>query len=149
MKSIFNKADNEALISRINKLTAESQPLWGKMDVSQMLAHITTPLLVMKGEVKINFTLLGMLFGKSLKKKYLRDRGFGKNLPTHTKFKVVDSKQFAAEQKKFIELLQELLTKGTAIITKNKHPFFGNMSIQEWEDMMYLHVEHHLKQFGV
>jgi hypothetical protein len=149
MKSLFNKADNEALILRINQLTAETQPLWGKMDVSQMLTHIITPLLVMKGEVKINFTLLGRLFGNKLKKKYLRERGFGKNLPTHTKFKVVDAKQFTIEQQKIKELLQELITKGTSIITKNKHPFFGNMTIQEWDDMMYLHVEHHLKQFGV
>jgi len=27
-------------IDRINKLTADTQPLWGKMNVAQMLAHL-------------------------------------------------------------------------------------------------------------
>ncbi|MHA6250257.1 hypothetical protein ACXYMU_20145 [Pontibacter sp. CAU 1760] len=39
MKSVFNPADTATLISRINKLTPETQRLWGKMTVSQMLAH--------------------------------------------------------------------------------------------------------------
>lgn len=52
MKSLYNKADNEALILRINQLTAETQPLWGKMDVSQMLTHIMTNSRIQRNELK-------------------------------------------------------------------------------------------------
>jgi hypothetical protein len=62
---------------------------------------------------------------------------------------MVDKKQFEAEQTKLINLLKELLEKGPSVITKNKHPFFGNMSQQEWDDMMYIHMNHHFTQFGV
>jgi hypothetical protein len=39
MKSIFVKTDNDEIIGRINKLTPESQALWGKMTVDQMFKH--------------------------------------------------------------------------------------------------------------
>ena len=149
MKSIFNQADNNELIERVKRLTPETQPLWGKMNVGQMLAHVHEPLLVMTGDKKLGFTPLGFLMGKRLKKKFLHERGFGKNLLTHTDFKMVDKKQFEAEQTKLINLLKELLEKGPSVITKNKHPFFGNMSHQEWDDMMYIHMNHHFTQFGV
>lgn len=149
MNSIFDPTDNQELVTRAKKLNAESKALWGKMNVSQMLSHVNEPLMVMTGEKKIKFTLLGILLGNYLKKKYLRDRGFGKNLPTHEQFKVVDEKQFQAELEKFIETLSYLQQKGVSVITKNKHPFFGNMSPEEWGDMMYIHTNHHFKQFGV
>ena len=39
MKNIFEKDTTEEVISRIEKLSPESQRLWGRMSVSQMLAH--------------------------------------------------------------------------------------------------------------
>src|SRR6202000_2785164 len=39
MKNVFNTVDVEEMIGRINKLTPQTQPLWGKMTVGQMLAH--------------------------------------------------------------------------------------------------------------
>ena len=149
MNSIFDQKDNSQLIDRLKKLTPQTQGLWGKMNVSQMIAHVHEPLLVMKGDKTIKFTLLGMFFGKYLKNKFIKDRGFGKNLLTHAKFKVVDEKQFQKEQEKLIETLLLFQLKGPSIITKNKHPFFGNMTHEEWADMMYLHTNHHLNQFGV
>ena len=39
IKNIFDKAVTEEIIDRINKLNANTQPLWGKMAVGQMMAH--------------------------------------------------------------------------------------------------------------
>ena len=149
MSSIFNPADNDQLIARLKNLSPGSQPLWGTMDVSQMLSHANEPLLVLKGDKVLKFTFLGMLFGGYLKKKYLKERSFGKNLPTHVQFKVTDKKQFESELEKLIKTMLLIKEKGTAIITKHKHPFFGKMTADEWGNMMYIHTDHHLKQFGV
>lgn len=137
------------LIARMDKLTPETTALWGKMHAAQMLSHVHEPLMILKGEKQLKFTLLGMLFGKYLKKKYLRDRGFGKNLPTHEQFKISDSRQFADEKAKLTKTLQEILNQGPSIVTKEKHPFFGVMTPEEWDDMMYLHLNHHFTQFGI
>lgn len=39
MKNIFRTEDCNEFVNRINHLTSESQALWGKMTVAQMLAH--------------------------------------------------------------------------------------------------------------
>ena len=39
MKNIFEESVNNEVIERINKLTDNSNAVWGKMNVSQMLAH--------------------------------------------------------------------------------------------------------------
>jgi len=39
MKNSFNSNDTAEFISRIDKLTPTSKPIWGKMGVEKMLAH--------------------------------------------------------------------------------------------------------------
>ena len=39
MKNIFTQEVADEVIARIESLSANSQPVWGKMSVSQMLAH--------------------------------------------------------------------------------------------------------------
>jgi len=38
-KNLFNKTESQEAISRIQALTPETQPQWGKMNAAQMLAH--------------------------------------------------------------------------------------------------------------
>ncbi|WP_321539071.1 hypothetical protein [Flavobacterium piscinae] len=38
-KNIFTPEVTQELISRINQITPTQQPLWGKMNADQMLAH--------------------------------------------------------------------------------------------------------------
>ena len=39
MKNLFTSTVNQKMVDRINKLTPDTKPLWGKMTVAQMLAH--------------------------------------------------------------------------------------------------------------
>ena len=39
MKNVFDKNDTHEFVNRIQNLTPETKSLWGKMSVSQMLAH--------------------------------------------------------------------------------------------------------------
>ena len=61
MDSLFNKTGNDAIIQRIQSLTAESQPLWGKMNVAQMLSHCQAPLDVAFGDVKLKSNIIFLL----------------------------------------------------------------------------------------
>lgn len=39
MKNVFNLNDTQELTERINSLSKKSVPIWGRMNVAQMLAH--------------------------------------------------------------------------------------------------------------
>lgn len=149
MKDIFDKESNQQLVERLEKLTAGSKPLWGKMNVSQMLWHCQKPLDVVTGSLQLKGGLLGFLFGKMAKNNFLKSQGFSKNSPTHPKFKTVDTPEFETEKSQLIAMVKKFGEKGAAVIATTKHPFFGEMTEGEWGNLMYIHLDHHLKQFGV
>lgn len=149
MEDIFKRDDNLNIVDRLNRLTPESQPLWGKMTVSQMLVHCQKPIDVLTGKLRLKGGLLGFLFGKMAKNNFLKMRGFGKNAPTHPKFKIKSDPNFEAEKELLVSMVEMLGNLGTDSIAIDKHPFFGPMTHEEWGSLMYLHLDHHLKQFGV
>lgn len=150
MKSLFKQSDVEELITRINKVTPESKPLWGKMNAAQLMAHCIAPLKMAHGEIPSKRNLMSLLFGKMFKKKYIiRNAVFPKNLPTDPHFLVPNPMQFEMERNRLIQKLQEFSAKGPNGITNKVHSFFGPMIAEEWDILQYKHLDHHLKQFGV
>ncbi|MES2593254.1 MAG: DUF1569 domain-containing protein [Bacteroidota bacterium] len=149
MQSLFNKSDSQNIINRINTLTAITQSQWGKMNVSQMLAHCQEPLHVAFGDLKLKRGLIALLFGGLIKKKLTKDeQSFTRNLPTDKAFIVVDQKEFEQEKNKLIALVKKYEQVGPDGITKNVHPFFGKMTPTEWDIIQWKHLNHHLNQFG-
>ena len=86
MNSIYDKTSNQAIIERINKLTPDSEALWGKMTVDQMLSHCIAPIDLALGNSKLKVNFIMQLLGKILKKKILNSNEFKKNSPTAPSF---------------------------------------------------------------
>ena len=148
-KSLFNQEYNASIVARIRQLRPDSQAQWGKMNVAQMVKHAQQPLRVAIGELKLKQNIIGFLFGKMAKNKFLKTKSMGKNLPTDKHFIISDIPEFEAEREKLIALVHQMAVKGSDIITKEAHPFFGKMTIEEWDTLQTIHLEHHLEQFGV
>ena len=147
MKSFFDDGVYEEITSRIHQLKNSSQPLWGKMDVGQMLHHCQMPLNIILEKknygVKPNW-LINLLFKKSM----YSNKPWRKNMPTVPGFKVADEKDFDTELKDITNLLDEL----NAQREKDQwqpHPAFGKLTKDQWGKMQYKHLDHHLRQFGV
>jgi hypothetical protein len=146
--TIFSAEDNQNLLARLEKLTAETRPLWGKMNASQLVLHCQKPLDVATGQLRLSGGLMGFLFGKMAKSSMIKNLGFGKNSPTHPKFKVAHNPDFDAEKHRLMDLVRRFGEVGPAIVANKKHPFFGEMNDEEWGLLQYLHLDHHLKQFS-
>ena len=149
MKTIFNEADKNEIISRIEKLTPETQHVWGKMNVGQMLAHCALGAEWPTGSVVIKsspIAFIGQFFKKSL---IHSDKQFGKNSPTAPELTMVDQKDFEKEKAAFIAAINKLNAGGEKGIKTEKHAFFGKMTPEEWGILNYKHADHHLRQFGV
>ncbi|MEO6302229.1 MAG: DUF1569 domain-containing protein [Bacteroidia bacterium] len=150
MESLFKTDTAQKMISRINNLTPQSQAQWGKMNVGQMLTHCQKPMEIASGTLvpKVN-PIIKLLFGKSARKSILKDPQFKKNIPTFAEAKIVDQRIFETEKKKLIEYVESFQKNGPQGITKSAHPFFGAMTIEEWDALQTKHLDHHLRQFGV
>jgi len=148
MKDIFNPADNAEFIARIGKLTPSSQALWGKMNVSQMLAHCQLIVKVALGELQLKRGLMGILFGRMAKKKLINERPFEPNLPTFTEARITGEKEFESEKEALKGLIKRFV-EGPDVLIKTPHPFFGPLTTDEWSILQTKHLDHHLRQFGV
>ena len=148
MKTLLSVSDCEEMIRRIHGLHPDSKPEWGKMSVAQMLAHCRTPLRVASGELRLKRSLIGLLFGGLAKKKLVAPEPFKRNLPTAKEFTVKDPRDFAIEKANLIAEVQRFTQRGADGITKEPHPFFGKMTVPEWETLQWKHLDHHLRQFG-
>lgn len=147
MNSIFDHASNATIITRINNLTPESQAVWGKMSVDQMCKHTNEALIVAFGEneVKVNFVF--KFLGRMLKNKVFNS-DFGKNSPTAKEFIFTDKYDFEAYRNELIKNFSRF-AEGTKSIKITDHPFWGKMTYEDWNKLMWKHVDHHLRHFGV
>lgn len=75
MKTIFNKAEREELIERINTLNSHNMAQWGKMNLYQMMKHCTrwNDWVLGNGGHSYRQEFLGKLFGKMVLKGMVKD----------------------------------------------------------------------------
>ena len=149
MSSIYNKTDNDLVISRINKLSAESKAEWGKMTVDQMLSHCQAPIDFAFGKTQIKANFIMRLLGKMIKTKMLKSDVFKKNSPTAPDFIRTGTYDFDETKNGLIERINVFSELGQKAIKNTNHPFFGEMTYDEWSQLHTMHLNHHLKQFGV
>lgn len=136
----------ESVATRLNKLTPESRPMWGKMSVGQMLWHVNQALGTALGHVQpanerapipsaiIRFATLNLPWIK--------------NAPTNSAFVPKETKDFHVELARTRQLLAEI--KAQDIDTAPPmHPMFGQMSGRDQSRLHAKHLDHHLRQFGV
>ena len=99
-KSAFNKVDCEDFITRIEQLTPETKALWGKMNVSKMLAHcnVTYEFLYDDIHPKPN-PIMKLILKLFVKKLVVSDKAYRPNNPTAPQFIITDEKEFENEKK--------------------------------------------------
>lgn len=148
MKNLFDKADADSIIARIETLTPSSKALWGKMNVSQMLAHTAGALDMTMSEVPTKQSFIGWLISPLVKKGLLGGKPFSKGSPTDPNLVIKDDRDFEKEKARLISLVKKLHAGQAALVNKGKHPFFGKMTPDQWAVLQYKHADHHLSQFG-
>ncbi|MCB0464319.1 MAG: DUF1569 domain-containing protein [Aequorivita sp.] len=146
MKSLFEAEAYSEIQNRLDKLSENSERQWGKMGVGQMLHHCQGPFNIMleKDSYGMKPNLLAKLF---FKKMLYNDKPWRKNLPTAKFLKETEPRDFVTEKKKLKALLDEFESQREREEWK-AHPGFGYFTKQQWGQMQYKHLDHHLRQFG-
>jgi len=143
-KSINNSSDLKEIFDRLAKLTHEKKGLWGKMNVRQMLRHLSdaanfafeTP----NPEAKRKSFMLWMILNIPAPK----------NVKTYPDLNMVnkgiDPVEFENERQRVKDLFAKISSSSGPF---HVNPFLGKLSKSEWGRLCFVHANHHLKQFGV
>jgi hypothetical protein len=149
-KNLFEPAAVKEVKERMARLRPDSERLWGKMKPAQMLAHCSAAIGMAVGETRPPRILLGRLLGRMAKKSLITNgTPMRRNSMTEKSVLVTDERDFAAERQRLRESIDRFAAGGPGICTKHPHFFFGPLTPVEWAVLMYQHLDHHLRQFGV
>ena len=149
MKSLFSPSERRQILERLGQLQAGATRLWGKMDVAQMCAHCVAALEVGAGDVSKDHSLIGKVLGRFVKGSLLGEKPFSKNSPTDPGFIVADARDFVKERARLVAIVDRFSESGASAANGRMHSFFGRLKGDEWGVLMYKHLDHHLRQFGV
>lgn len=150
MKNLYDAARVDELKSRMARLRPNSTRQWGKMNVAQALAHCSGAMAWAVGDTRPPRAFVGRLVGGIIKGKVLGDdEPFRRGSPTTKDLMIADEREFAAERDRLLVLLDRFAATGPNGCTTHPHTFFGRLTPQQWAILMYKHLDHHLRQFGV
>ena len=113
-----------------------------------MLAHCGNAFEMAMGILNPKRIFIGRIIGPMFRKKYSDDKPFDQHSPTSDELMITESRDFDAEKKRLVVLLNKFSSGGEAIATNHPHPFFGPLTPREWGIGMYKHIDHHLRQFS-
>jgi Protein of unknown function (DUF1569) len=148
--NIFTQPVSDGIIGRINQLNSQTVPQWGKMSVGQMLAHcsVTYEMAYENKHPKPNF-ILGFILKTFIKKAVVGDAPYKHNSGTASAFVMKEDKNFEAEKKRLVQYINKTVELGEPHFEGKESHSFGVLTINEWNNLFYKHLEHHLSQFGV
>jgi hypothetical protein len=150
MKTILNTEGANDLTRRANSLKQTSEALWGTMSVTEMLHHCNRATQsILEGKAapqNSNFKqkVLKFLFMNVIKK-------LPKNATAPKRFNMklgqLTPGEFQSEQQEFLRLINRFTSHPNDITLS--HPRFGALTTKEWGKFVWMHLDHHLRQFGV
>jgi hypothetical protein len=150
MKNLFDGTSAEEIKLRLAKLKPDSPRQWGKMNAAQAVAHCFKGLEMATGDLKPPRVFIGRILGPIVKPLALKDgEPMRKNSPTAPALVIADERSLESERQKLSELIDRFTQAGPKACTTHPHAFFGRLTPDEWSILMYKHLDHHLRQFGV
>ena len=153
MKALFDPVLVKEAKQRIQQLGPESERQWGSMCHAQTLAHCTAGVEMAMGVIRPKRAPFpASLIGPLIKSMVFRDdKPIRRNSPSSPELFLADPAQceLKCERSKLIAAIDSFATQGPACCSSHPHPFFGLLNPQQWAILMYKHVDHHLRQFGV
>jgi hypothetical protein len=150
MKNLFEAATVKEVKERLVQLRPHSRRLWGTMNVAQAVAHCSGGMEWAVGDAFPPRMFLGRIIGRFVKPMLLgNEKPMRRNSPTVKSLVVADERDLETERQRLRGLIDRFAAGGPGGCTKYPHSFFGRLTPEEWATLMYKHLDHHLRQFGV
>ena len=150
LKTLDSPGCKASLVERIVSLTAGSTRRWGRMSAHQMLCHLTDSFRAVIGEREISRSRRP-LPRAVLKWLVLRaPMKWPHNIRTRPEVAQdaggTPPVEFDRDRQMLLDVMDRFCD--TPDDQRGWHPALGLLSHEEWMRWGYLHVDHHLRQFG-
>jgi hypothetical protein len=147
MPTLFDDAARADLRARIERLTPDRRPLWGRMDAGRMIVHLTAQLRAGLGELAcaprktpLNNWLMRRLIVYVLP--------WPRGSPTAPEFMAQPAATWDQDFAALRAAIDRFAARGPGGPWA-EHPAFGPLTGRMWGVLAWRHLDHHLRQFGL
>jgi hypothetical protein len=151
MKVLSDPRIRQEILARLGKIGPETPRRWGKMNAAQMICHLSDALLGVMGDkpmeaprglnlwplMKPWVLYVPVKWPPGVRTRPEFDQRIGGTPPS----------EFEADKRTLLASIEKF-TAGLGGFQFRSHPMFGRLSEKEWMRWGYLHMDHHLRQFG-
>jgi hypothetical protein len=140
------------LIPLMSSLDEHTKPIFGKMNVQQMIEHMGYAFRQASGLIPLN-ALNNEEITAKMYSFMMSERPFKDNTPNPYLPETPAPAVFETKEQALIDL-QKDIHQFFATFENDKsqrilNPFFGNLNFEEWVHLLHKHANHHLRQFGI
>jgi len=122
----------------------------GKMNASQMLAHLNIAYDIAYGKIENKSSFfIKLLMKLFIKNGIVSEKPYPQNSRTAPEFIVAEDRDFEKEKKQYIENLRKTESNGVEYFEGKENPSMGKLTTIEWNNLFYKHTNHHFQQFGI
>lgn len=149
MKTLARPSDKAEIVARLQHLRLESARRWGRMSAHQMICHLCDSARMALGRRHVAPT------GRALHRTLIKCMALYAPITWRTGILTnpeIDQEcagtkpaDFSADVKDLMDLVDLMITED---LDGQIHPLFGRLSRGAWLRWAYLHMDHHLRQFG-
>ena len=153
MKTLGNSTDKAQILNRLRQVKPDSARQWGKMTPHQMVCHLNDSFKSVIGERQVAGDKSNLLTRSLVRWIALyAPLKWPHGVPTMAEN---DQERGGTPPEDFqrdldaLFLMIERFAARERDFQLGRHPLFAEMSERDWMRWAYLHVDHHLRQFGV
>jgi len=146
MKSLAQQETRREIQERIGRLTKDRPARWGKMTVSQMVAHCADSIRMGLGQLPTKPRRLPLRY-PPLKQLVVYWLPFPKGAPTAPELIARTPSDWETETSELAKLVESIGSRNVGGVWPD-HPAFGRLTGTGWCVLGYRHLDHHLRQFG-
>ena len=147
-KTVFDDEARAALVARVMRVQTGMKPQWGQFNAVKMLRHVGAGVEMALGELKVpprpgplrNAFVRWLVIDSPMP--------LPKGAPTAQELLTQPTAGVEEEQVRLCAALERLVARGKASAWV-EHPAFGQLDGRQWGKLIWKHVDHHLRQFGV
>ena len=152
LRTLADQVSKQSLLLRLRQLTPETKRRWGRMSAHQMVCHLSDSFRGAMGEKAVasvsNVFTRTALRWAGLHLPLPRPRGFPTLREVDQEMGGTKPTDFTSDVRELEQLIERFASSERSF-QWTAHPIFGRMSEWEWLRWGWLHVHHHLDQFGL
>ena len=149
---MLNNTELETILPILEKLTPETQPLWGAMSAQRMIEHLSDAIAIATEKIPVTAVITDPERIVKMQHWLTTDAEMAHNIEVPFAGKNVPLRNEEIELA-LDELVDELLYFEEYFAGNDSktslHPFYGQLNYTQWQLLNKKHLTHHFKQFGL